>query len=164
MAFYDEKTETLIIKWNVEDVQSVRPDLNNEQANDVTYVSVTHTLGSWPFEFQNARACSTLFSSSHHRRIWALPLASTGCWRSSDGKLPPVGNTVDIEAANWTNTIGASELATVWTDPDFDADQSAFYYARVIEIPTPRWVVYDAFRLSLCLLAIYRSYLQIFVP
>jgi hypothetical protein len=62
------------------------------------------------------------------------------------GKLPPVGNTVDVKNANWTNTIGASELATVWTDPDFDAAQSAFYYARVLEIPTPRWVVYDAFR------------------
>jgi hypothetical protein len=63
-----------------------------------------------------------------------------------DGKLPPVGNTVDIEKANWTNTIGASELGTVWTDPDFDPSQPAFYYARVLEIPTPRWVVYDAFR------------------
>ena len=66
----------------------------------------------------------------------------------ANGKLPPVGNTVDIEAANWTNTIGASELATVWTDPDFDADESAFYYVRVIEIPTPRWVLYDKVRLG----------------
>ncbi len=66
----------------------------------------------------------------------------------ADGKLPPVGNTVDLEAANWTNTIGASELATVWTDPDFDPDQQAFYYARVLEIPTPRWVVYDKVRLG----------------
>jgi len=63
-----------------------------------------------------------------------------------DGKLPPVGNTVDLEAANWTNTIGASELATVWTDPDFDPKLKAFYYARVIEIPTPRWVLYDKVR------------------
>jgi hypothetical protein len=63
-----------------------------------------------------------------------------------DGKLPPVGNTVDINNATWTNTIGASELGTVWTDPDFDAKEPAFYYARVIEIPTPRWIVYDAFR------------------
>jgi len=66
----------------------------------------------------------------------------------ADGKLPPVGNTVDIEAANWTNTIGASELATVWADPDFDADESAFYYVRVLEIPTPRWVLYDKVRLG----------------
>jgi len=66
----------------------------------------------------------------------------------ADGKLPPVGNTVDVEAANWTNTIGASELATVWTDPDFDADESAFYYVRVLEIPTPRWVLYDKVRLG----------------
>jgi len=66
----------------------------------------------------------------------------------ADGKLPPVGNTVDIEAANWTNTIGASELATIWFDPDFDADESAFYYVRVLEIPTPRWVLYDKVRLG----------------
>jgi hypothetical protein len=66
-----------------------------------------------------------------------------------DGKLPAVGNTVDVEHANWTNTIGASELGTVWTDPDFDPAQKAFYYARVIEIPTPRWSTYDAFRLGI---------------
>ena len=64
----------------------------------------------------------------------------------ADGKLPPVGNTVDIKNANWTNTIGGSELGAVWTDPDFNAADKAFYYARVIEIPTPRWIVYDAFR------------------
>ena len=65
-----------------------------------------------------------------------------------DGKLPPVGNTVDTEAANWTNTIGAAELGTVWTDPDFDPAAQSFYYARVIEIPTPRWVLYDKVRLG----------------
>ena len=67
---------------------------------------------------------------------------------NAKGKLPAVGNTVDLEAANWTNTIGASELATIWTDPDFDPKEKAFYYARVIEIPTPRWVVYDKVRLG----------------
>jgi hypothetical protein len=64
----------------------------------------------------------------------------------SNGKLPAVGNTVDVANANWTNTIGAAELAVVWTDPEFDAKQKAFYYARVLEIPTPRWSTYDAFR------------------
>ena len=64
----------------------------------------------------------------------------------ADGKLPPVGNTVDVANATWTNTIGAPELITVWKDPDFDAEQRAFYYARVLEIPTPRWTAYDAKR------------------
>ena len=63
-----------------------------------------------------------------------------------DGKLAPVGNTVDVARATWTNTIGDPELITVWEDPDFDPDQRAFYYARVIEIPTPRWTAYDQLR------------------
>jgi hypothetical protein len=66
-----------------------------------------------------------------------------------DGKLPPVGNTVDVKKATWTNTIGDPELITVWKDPDFDPSQSAFYYARVIEIPTPRWTAHDALRFGL---------------
>ena len=62
----------------------------------------------------------------------------------ADGKVPSVGSTVDVANATWTNNIGDSELITVWEDPDFDPGQAAFYYARVLEIPTPRWTAYDA--------------------
>lgn len=67
----------------------------------------------------------------------------------ADGKLPPVGNTVDVQNATWTNTIGAPELIGVWTDPDFDPEESAFYYCRVLEIPTPRWTAYEAKRFGI---------------
>jgi len=67
----------------------------------------------------------------------------------ADGKLPPVGNTVDVANATWSNSIGAAELATVWKDPSFDASQRAFYYVRVLEIPTPRWTAYEAKRFKL---------------
>ena len=63
---------------------------------------------------------------------------------SKTGKLPSVGSTVDVETATFRNTIGASDLAVVWEDPDFDPEERAFYYARVIEIPRPRWSTYDA--------------------
>ena len=62
------------------------------------------------------------------------------------GKLPQVGDTVDLATATYTNTIGAAELRTIWRDPDFDPKRKAFYYARVLEIPTPRWPAYDAAR------------------
>ncbi len=62
------------------------------------------------------------------------------------GKLPPVGNTVDLKTAKYTNTIGTTQLSAVWTDPDFDPAHRAAYYVRVLEIPTPRWSTYDAVR------------------
>ena len=69
----------------------------------------------------------------------------------ANGALPPVGNTVDVATARFTNTIGAAELAGVWHDPDFDPGRPAFYYLRVLEIPTPRWTAYDAVRFGITL-------------
>ncbi len=83
-----------------------------------------------------------------HEKIYDVAV-SDGRTIGTDGRCKtPVGNTVDLDAANWTNTIGASELTAVWTDPDFDPNQKAVYYSRVLEIPTPRWVLYDKVRLG----------------
>jgi len=65
-----------------------------------------------------------------------------------DGKLPSIGTTVNMEDASYKNTIGQAELFTIWTDPDFDPVQAAFYYVRVLEIPTPRWPLFDAKRMG----------------
>ena len=67
---------------------------------------------------------------------------------SVTGKVPAVGNTVDVKNATYTNTIGAIELKKVWRDPDFDPSLPAFYYVRVLQIPTPRWSTYDAKKLG----------------
>lgn len=69
--------------------------------------------------------------------------------KDAKGKVPAVGSTVDVANATWTNTIGAPELVTLWKDPDFKADEPSFYYARVLEIPTPRWTAYDAKRFAI---------------
>ena len=70
----------------------------------------------------------------------------------AEGKLPAVGNTVDLKKATYTNTIGSPELMGGWTDKDFEPQQHALYYMRVLQIPTPRWSTYDAVRASLPLL------------
>jgi len=71
---------------------------------------------------------------------------------SEDNTLPPVGNTVELKTATYTNDIGAVSLLGSWTDPDYQPEELAFYYARVLEIPTPRWTTYDAVRNQLPLL------------
>jgi hypothetical protein len=83
-------------------------------------------------------------SGELHERIFDVAV-SGGREINAEGRCTtPVGNTVDVSTASWTNTIGATEMITVWKDPDFDPSESAFYYLRVLEIPTPRWTAYDA--------------------
>ncbi len=78
-----------------------------------------------------------------HEKVYDVAL-SDGREVGSDGKAPPVGDTVELKTATYRNSIGAAMLETFWEDPDFDRRQRAFYYARVLEIPTPRWSTHDA--------------------
>ena len=75
-----------------------------------------------------------------HEKVYTVALSDD---RDIGGNVEPVGTTVDVEKATYANSIGDAELATVWRDPDFDASELAFYYVRVLEIPTPRWSAYD---------------------
>ncbi len=85
-----------------------------------------------------------------HEKIYDVAWGDAETRRpGADGALPPVGDTVNVTDATWTNTIGDPDLMVVWSDPDFDATQPSFYYVRVLEIPTPRWTAYDAKRFGL---------------
>lgn len=81
-----------------------------------------------------------------------VDVAWSGDRQPVDDKLPPVGNTVDLATALYSNEIGAAEPMGSWRDERFDPEQHAFYYARALEIPTPRWSTYDAVRHNLPLL------------
>ncbi len=85
-------------------------------------------------------------SGKTHEKIFDIVWSSPEKRKVLGGRLAPVGDTVDIAKASYSNSIGAPELKAVWTDPDFNAAQRAFYYVRVLEIPTPRWVLYDVLR------------------
>ncbi len=87
-------------------------------------------------------------SGKLHERVYDVAVSDNRSIDSSGRTKKAVGNTVDLNTATWTNSIGDAQLSAVWTDPDFDKNESAFYYTRVIEIPTPRWVLYDKVRLG----------------
>jgi hypothetical protein len=81
-----------------------------------------------------------------HEKVYDIVWSDNRIQDPITNKLPPVGNTVNIPQATWTNTVGDVQLSTVWQDPNFDGGEQAFYYVRVLEIPTPRWTAYDAKR------------------
>ena len=81
----------------------------------------------------------TLKDGKSVEKIFDVALADNRKVDPKTGKVPPVGNTVDLKTATYTNTIGDTELRTVWTDPEFDPSVASLYYLRVLEIPTPRW-------------------------
>lgn len=78
-----------------------------------------------------------------HEKVYDVAVSDGREIPTNGGKVEPVGSTVDVENLTYANTIGDPELAVVWTDPDFDAEELAFYYVRVIQIPTPRWTAFD---------------------
>jgi hypothetical protein len=84
-----------------------------------------------------------------HEKIYDVAFAGNRKADPKSGKLPPIGSTVNFKDATYTNSIGAPTLSTLWSDPDFDASVSAFYYVRALEIPTPRWTLYDVVRFKL---------------
>ena len=85
-----------------------------------------------------------------HEKVYDIAWSDAETRRpNAEGKLPRVGNTVNVAEATWTNSIGDAQLTTVWRDPDFSPTEQAFYYVRVLEIPTPRWTAYDAKRFGI---------------
>ncbi len=82
-------------------------------------------------------------------RIYDVAWAGKRKRDPTTGKLPPIGSTVNLATGTYTNTIGAVELKAAWTDPDFDPSLDAFYYVRVLEIPTPRWSTIQAAKLGM---------------
>jgi hypothetical protein len=84
-----------------------------------------------------------------HEKVYDVAWSGNRKKDSKTGKVPAVGDTINYETLKYTNTIGAVELTGKWTDPDFNAEQNAFYYVRAIEIPTPRWSAFDAQELGI---------------
>jgi Protein of unknown function (DUF3604) len=90
---------------------------------------------------ENTRAALSDARGSTHEKVYNVALSNNA---SKSGSGSPGKSTVDIDTATYTNTAGAVMLSAVWVDPDFDPNEQTFYYARVLEIPTPRWTTYDS--------------------
>jgi hypothetical protein len=88
-------------------------------------------------------------AGKQHEKIYDVVWSGDRKLDPQTGRLPLVGSTVDLKKATYQNTIGSAQLSAGWADPDFDPKQPAFYYARVLEIPTPRWSTYDAAKLGI---------------
>lgn len=88
-------------------------------------------------------------TGASHEKVFDVVWSAMDKRKPVGGKVPAVGDTVNLSNASYANTIGAPVLATVWTDPEFDPKQRAFYYVRVLQIPTPSWPAYDAVRYHL---------------
>ena len=88
-------------------------------------------------------------NGTSHERVYDVALSGDRTVDPDTGKAAPVGNSVNLETLEYTNDIGATQLSAIWTDPEFDASRNAFYYARVLEIPIPRWSTYDAKELGI---------------
>jgi Protein of unknown function (DUF3604) len=85
-------------------------------------------------------------NGTQHEAIYNVTWSDPAARQEVNGKLPDVGNTVDLAIPTYKNSIGAAELIGTFTDPSFDPKLRSFYYVRVLEIPTPRWTAYDAVR------------------
>ena len=106
----------------------------------------------WASEEINKRAeeyWSTVIDISRKFNLTRIKKCGQIMGRGEGDELKPVGNTVDLETGRYTNDIGATHLATIWTDPDFEPSQRAFYYTRVLQIPTPRHTLLDAIALQI---------------
>ncbi len=79
-----------------------------------------------------------------HEKVYDIALSDDRKVSAKTGRAPAVGNTVDTATASYRNDIGSAYFSKLWSDPDFDPEEAAFYYVRVLEIPTPRWTAYDA--------------------
>lgn len=127
---------------------SVLPVVSERQAPEFVVVAERDPIGANLDRIQMIKGWVDA-SGRSHEQVFDLAWSDERSIDPKSGRLATVGSTVDPLTATFDNTIGAPQLRAQWTDPDFDADQGAFYYVRVLEIPTPRWSTYDAIQLGM---------------